>query len=99
MKKLEEESYISNGKSYKEKDGDVIATLPVGYADGFNRKFSNGGTVMIKGHQCPVVGKVCMDMTMVKIPGELVSEVEVGTEVTLIGKDIAAKAEEIGTIP
>lgn len=99
MKKLEEEAYISYGKSYRGNEGDVIATLPVGYADGFNRKFSNGGSVMIKGHKCPVVGKVCMDMTMVKIPRELVPEVRVGTEVTLIGSDIAAKAEEIGTIP
>jgi len=99
LKKLDEDAYISYGKSYKGKAGDVIATLPVGYADGFNRKFSNGGSVTIKGHKCPVVGRVCMDMTMVKIPKELESEVRVGTGVTLIGKDISVKAEEIGTIP
>lgn len=99
LKKLEEDSYISYGKTYKGKLGDVIATLPVGYADGFNRKFSNGGKVTIKGVSCPVIGRVCMDMTMVKIPKEIVSEVSVGTSVTLIGKDISSKAESIGTIP
>jgi len=99
LKKIESESYISYGKSYLGKAGEVIATLPVGYADGFNRKLSNGGSVTIKGVECPVVGRVCMDMTMVSIPEELQGVVKVGTGVTLIGKDISKKADEIGTIP
>lgn len=99
MKELRNGEYISYGKSYQGKPGQIIATLPVGYADGFNRKLSNGGKVMIKGVECPVVGRVCMDMTMVRIPEELRGFVKVGTGATLIGDDISRKAEEIGTIP
>ena len=80
-----------------------IAVLPVGYADGYNRLLSNCGTVLVRGQEARVVGKVCMDMTMVdvtEIPGT-----QPGDEAVLIGKqgtrqisaaDIAA---DLGTIP
>ena len=45
-----------------------IATIPIGYADGFDRRFSNGmGSVLIKGTKCPIIGNVCMDMTMIDV--------------------------------
>ena len=61
-----------------------VAVLPVGYADGYNRVLSNRGSVLIGGRRVPVIGRVCMDMTMVDvtdIPG-----VEIGQEVILIGQ-------------
>jgi alanine racemase len=60
-----------------------IATLPVGYADGFSRQLSNKGRVLVRGQFAPVVGKVTMDLTMVDVTA--LEKVAVGDEVTLIG--------------
>ncbi|WP_319371211.1 alanine racemase [uncultured Ilyobacter sp.] len=99
LKNIIEKTYISYGNTETAEPGDLIATIAVGYADGFIREFSNGGTVEIDGVACRVIGKICMDMTMIKIPDELKNRVHVGTEVTIIGKNILKKAECIGTIP
>ena len=56
----------------------------MGYADGFPRGLSNRGEVLIRGHRCPVVGRVCMDQTMIRIPPGL--PVEPGDEVVIIGE-------------
>ncbi len=76
-----------------------IATIAIGYADGFDRGFGNGvGEVLVNGILCPVVGNVCMDMTMIDV-----SEVdcEEGDEVIIFGKEPSIKdlASKIGTIP
>ncbi|MEK7294513.1 MAG: alanine racemase C-terminal domain-containing protein, partial [Nitrospirota bacterium] len=61
-----------------------IAVLPLGYADGYSRLLSNRAAVLIQGKRAPVVGRVCMDMTMVDVTD--VPGVSAGTGVTLIGK-------------
>ena len=61
-----------------------VAVLPVGYADGYNRLLSNRGQVLIGGRRVPVIGRVCMDMTMVDITD--VPGVQVGEEAILIGQ-------------
>jgi len=76
-----------------------IATVGIGYGDGYHRLLSNQGWMMIKGSPAPVRGLVCMDQVMVdvtEIPGALV-----GDEVTLIGEGVAAEqiAELVGTTP
>jgi alanine racemase len=76
-----------------------IATIALGYADGYDRRFSKGvGKVLINGALCPVVGNVCMDMTMVDATGV---SVQAGDEVIVFGEDlpITHLAEQIGTIP
>lgn len=76
-----------------------IATLAIGYADGFSRAFSDGvGAVRINGHLAPVVGKVCMDMTMVDITG---IDAQEGQEAIIFGPGlpIESLAERAGTIP
>jgi alanine racemase len=76
-----------------------IATLPVGYADGFHRNLGNGtGRVWINGNFAPVIGEVCMDMTMVDITGIEASE---GDVVEIFGKmqPVTELAEMAGTIP
>lgn len=98
MKKLKEPKFISYSKKYLGKPGELIATIPVGYADGLDRGFSNGGTVTIKGKECPIVGMVCMDQIMVRIPEELHDIVKLGEEVTIFGDNYNEKAKEIGTI-
>jgi alanine racemase len=61
-----------------------VATLPVGYADGLSRLLSNRGQVLIRGRRAPIVGRVCMDMTMVDVTD--LAEVRPGDEVVLIGR-------------
>ena len=62
-----------------------IATIPVGYADGYPRNLSNTGTVIIKGKRAPIIGRVCMDQFMVDVSD--IPECREGDEVTLIGRD------------
>jgi alanine racemase len=85
-------------KGYAEKDS-TIATIAVGYADGFSRAFSKGvGEVLIRGTRVKVIGNVCMDMTMIDVTNVDVAE---GDEVVLFGKDFPIQeiAAKINTIP
>jgi alanine racemase len=61
-----------------------IGVLPIGYADGYNRLLSNKGTVLIGGKRVPVIGRICMDMTMVDVTD--VPEAHVGADAVLIGE-------------
>ena len=77
----------------------TIATIAIGYADGYDRGFSNGvGEVIIKGRRCPIIGNVCMDMCMVDVTGV---DVKAGDEVILFGPQLTLVelAQRIGTIP
>jgi alanine racemase len=77
----------------------TTATIAIGYADGFNRGFSNGkGVVLVNGKKVPVIGNVNMDMTMIDITGIQTSE---GDEVIIFGEGLSIKevASNIGTIP
>ncbi len=85
-------------KGVLEKDA-TIATIAIGYADGYNRKLGNGvGKVLINGVLCPTVGNICMDMTMVNVTD---IEVEEGDEVIVMGAEISLIeiAKAIDTIP
>ncbi len=84
-------------KGVLEKDS-KIATIAIGYADGFDRGFSKGvGKVLVNGVACPVVGNVCMDMTMIDVSE---TDCQEGDEVIIFGKDLSIKdlAASIGTI-
>ena len=78
-----------------------LAVLPVGYWDGYDRKLSNFGQVLIKGRRCRVLGRVCMNLIMADVTG---LSVKVGEEAVLIGRvgkeEITADelAEKLGTI-
>ncbi len=75
---------ISYGGTFTTNRESLIATLPIGYADGYSRRLSNCGEVLIHGKRAPVVGKVCMDLTMVDVTD--IPQVSLGDEVILIGK-------------
>jgi alanine racemase len=81
IKKVEQGQGISYGATYKTKKEEWIATIPIGYADGWQRKLQ-GFFVLVNGKKFPIVGRVCMDQCMVRLD----EEVPVGTQVTLIGK-------------
>ncbi len=77
---------ISYGGTYVTKRVSRIATVSIGYADGYPRSLSNKGIVLICGKRCPVVGRVCMDQMMVDVT-DLEWAVQPGTEVTIVGHD------------
>lgn len=90
LKTLPTGSKISYGGTHVTKRASRIATLPAGYADGFSRRLSNLGHVLVGGCRAPIVGSVCMDFMMADVSD--VTNVKVGDEVVLIGRQ---GAEEI----
>lgn len=75
---------LSYGHTFVTRRVSRVATLPVGYADGWSRGLSNCGRVLIRGRACPVVGRVCMDMCLVDVTG--VPGAGLGDEAVLIGR-------------
>lgn len=85
---------VSYGRAFVAKRDMKIATVPIGYADGYRRSSSQGGAaLLIRGKLCPVVGRVCMDQLMVDV-SEL-STVCIGDEVTVFGQSPALTAQEL----
>src|SRR5690606_35547934 len=87
---------VSYGATYITKKDTQIATLPVGYADGYPRAMSSKGKVIIRGEYAPIIGRVCMDQIMVDVTDIL--GVSCGDTAILVGEDNGKKitAEEIG---
>jgi len=76
---------ISYGGTYVTTKETRVATVPVGYADGYPRCLSNEGEVLVGGKRVPIIGRICMDQFMIDVTG--IPEVTLGTEVTLVGSD------------
>ncbi len=89
---------VSYGHTYVTTKQTKIATLPIGYADGYPRALSSRGRVLINGKFAPIIGRVCMDLMMVDVTD--IPDVEVENEVTLIGTEgeNTISAEEIGAL-
>ena len=85
VKEINKGESVSYGGTYVANENKLVATVCVGYGDGYNRLLSNCGTMLVRGKRAPILGRVCMDQTMIdvtNIPG-----VKVGDCVTLIGND------------
>jgi alanine racemase len=100
VKEIPPQTGLSYGRRWKSDKSARIATLPVGYADGYLRALSNNAEVLIGGHRCPVRGSICMDMMMVDVT-DCPVVVEKGTEVILLGGGLLASELALwaGTIP
>ena len=81
LKTVEKGTSIGYGRSYITKKQTKVATVPIGYADGFRRDFSNGWEVLINGKKAPIIGKVCMDSFMVDVSE--IEDVAIGDEVII----------------
>jgi alanine racemase len=103
IKKVDRGEPISYGRRFYAEQQTKIAIIPVGYADGFDRRFTNTGRVLIKGECYPVIGAVCMDQIIIDIGID--SKLQVGEDVILLGRqgnECISNIElckKIGTIP
>ncbi|MGF2144201.1 alanine racemase [Vagococcus fluvialis] len=99
VKKMKSHEKIGYGATYETKEEEWIGTLPIGYADGLIRKFQ-GYECLVNGQKAEIVGRVCMDQCMIRLP----EKVEVGTKVTIFGlnngvfNSVQSGAEHVGTI-
>ena len=92
VKTLEPGREIGYGGTYVTEKPTRVATIPVGYADGYRRSLSNKFYVLVRGQKAPILGRVCMDQLMVDVTD--IPEAEIGDKVTLLGDTITA--EEMG---
>lgn len=103
VKDVEKDICISYGRTFTTKRESKIATISIGYADGYSRLLSNKGKVLVNGELVPIVGKICMDQCMIDIT-DLKNEAVVGDEAVLFGRqgDREIRVEElalnIGTV-
>lgn len=81
VKKIKAGRSVSYGATYTAKEDEWIGTIPIGYADGYERRLQ-GFHVLIDGQKCEIVGRICMDQMMVRLP----KEIPVGTKVILAGQ-------------
>ncbi|MBR3646605.1 MAG: alanine racemase [Lachnospiraceae bacterium] len=97
VKTIEKGRGVSYGHTYIASKDTKVATIPLGYGDGYMRNLSNKGHVIIKGKKVPIIGRVCMDQFMVDVTG---MDVKIGDPVTLIGSegDVSITMEEISEI-
>ncbi len=104
IKKLPPNRPVSYNRRYYTPQETNIAVVPAGYADGYNRRFTNRGQVLINGHRYPVVGTVCMDQFLVDL-GPQLKGVKVGSEVVMFGEQNEARisiteiSDKLQTIP
>ena len=95
LKMVPKDETIGYGRTFVTERDSLIATIPVGYNDGFDRGLSNIGEALVRGRKVPVVGRVSMDWVTIDVTD--VSNVEAGDKVTLIGADGEAhiRAEDV----
>lgn len=102
LRRLKKGTPVSYGRTFITARDSLIALLPIGYADGFIRSLSNNADVLVKGKRVPVIGRICMDLTMVDVTG---LDVSVGDDVIIMGpqggNELSALelARRAGTIP
>lgn len=89
---------ISYGRTFVTRKQTRVATLPLGYGDGYRRALANKGEVLVRGRRVPVIGRICMDMCMIDVSD--VPDVQAGDEAIVFGGELPAEevAAKIGTI-
>ncbi len=85
VKKLGPGKNVSYGRTFTTQRETAVATLPLGYGDGFNRLLTNRGEVLVKGRRAPVIGTICMDQCMIDIT-DIKGECSIGEEVVILGR-------------
>ena len=99
IKQVKQGDTVGYGRKGKAEKDMIIATVPIGYADGYNRKLSNGiGYMLVNKKKAPIIGNICMDMCMLDVTGINCKE---GDEVLVFGEELPVTiiAEQLNTIP
>ncbi len=86
VKTINKDDFVSYGRTYQAEKDTKVATVTVGYADGYSRLLSSKADILVRGQKCRIVGRVCMDQLMIDIT-DLNEEIKAGETVTLIGSD------------
>lgn len=96
VKQLKAGEAVSYGATYVAKGKEWIATVPLGYADGWLRNIATGGEVLVEGERVPIVGRICMDFFMIRLPAQK----DIGAKVTLIGRqhDACIEVDEVARL-
>ncbi len=97
LKKVSAGFNVSYGITYRTDQPTTIATVPVGYADGFNRLFSSSGRMLVRGQCAPIIGRVCMDLTMLDVSN--IPDAQIEDEVVIFGQqgDASITADEMAS--
>ena len=95
LKKVPSRFAVSYGRAQETTAPTVIATVPIGYADGYSRRFSCRGHMLVRGRKAPVIGRVCMDLTMLDVGH--IPDVELNDDVVVFGRqgDASISVEEL----
>lgn len=98
IRRVKQGAFVSYGRTYEAKEERLVGVLAIGYADGLPRSLSGRGSVLVKGQRVPILGRICMDQTMIDLTG--VYGVAEGDCATLIGQELPAAemAKQAGTI-
>lgn len=102
VKELHKDMYISYGKTFKTNKKTIVATLPIGYGDGYPRALSENAKVIVNGKFASILGRICMDQCMIDVTD--IENVKTGDEVIILGEEGDLKfnaddmAEALGTI-
>ena len=98
LKKVQAGFNVSYGITYQTPKPTTIATVAIGYADGLNRRLSSRGHMLVRGHKAPIIGRVCMDLTMLDVGG--ISQIDLEDEVVVFGQqqDQFITADEIAAM-
>tara|TARA_B100000686_G_scaffold198348_1_gene205183 strand:- start:121 stop:618 length:498 start_codon:yes stop_codon:yes gene_type:complete len=103
LKPVKKGQSLSYSRKYSTEKDSIIATIPIGYADGLPRRLSNKMEVLVKGKRAPQVGTICMDMTLIDVTA--IPDVQMGDEVVIFGKQgneiipVEELAQKANTIP
>ena len=97
LKRVPEGTSLGYGRIFVTRRESLIGTLPVGYADGYQRSLSNRAVVLVRGRRAPVAGRISMDLTTIDVTD--IDEVQQGDEVTLLGRqgDVTISADEMAS--
>ncbi len=98
VKKLRKGSTVSYGRTFEAKEDMVVATVPIGYADGYFRSLSDKGYMTVKGQKARILGRVCMDQTVIDVTD--IEDVKIGDEVVVFsnGENNTPTANELATL-
>jgi alanine racemase len=84
LKRVPAGFYVSYGITHKTRKPTTIATVAVGYADGLNRLLSSRGQMLVRGRRVPIIGRICMDLTLLDVGG--IEKIQIGDEVVIFGQ-------------